>query len=214
MNTAISRGQLLIISAPSGAGKTSLIRALIESDRRIEVSVSHTTRPQRPGEIEGVNYFFVASETFQKLQSDGAFFEWAEVFGHCYGTSTAQLDARLQQGADVILEIDWQGAQQVRRLLPDSAWIFILPPSVASLKTRLRDRGQDTDATIDLRMQAAQDEMSHCYEADYLVINDVFDTALIELQAIISAARLRTGRQQTTHTTLLRDLLAPETTTP
>ena len=210
----ISRGLLVSISASSVAGKTSLIRALIANDRRIEVSVSHTTRPQRPGEIEGINYFFVASETFQRLQDDGAFFEWAEVFGHCYGTSTAQLDARLKQGADVILEIDWQGAQQVRNLLPDSTWIFILPPSVASLKTRLRERGQDTDATIDLRMQAAQDEMSHCDEADYLVINDVFDTALIELQAIISAARLRTERQQTTHTTLLRDLLAPETTTP
>ncbi len=214
MNKAISRGQLLIISAPSGAGKTSLIRALIENDRRIEVSVSHTTRPQRPGEIEGINYFFVPLETFQSMQGDAAFFECAEVFGHFYGTGTAQLDARLAQGADVILEIDWQGAQQVRGLLPDSAWIFILPPSVASLKTRLRGRGQDTNATIDLRMEAAQDEMSHCDEADYLVINDVFDTALIELQAIISSARLRTGRQQSAHTSLLRDLLTPEPTTP
>lgn len=213
MNKTISRGQLLIISAPSGAGKTSLIRALIENDRRIEVSVSHTTRPQRPGEIDGINYFFVPSETFQSMQDEGAFFEWAEVFGHFYGTSTAQLDAHLKQGADVILEIDWQGAQQVRSLLPDSAWIFILPPSVASLKTRLRGRGQDTDATIALRMQAAQAEMSHCDEADYLVINDVFDTALIELQAIISAARLRTGRQQAAHTALLSDLLTPKTPT-
>ena len=123
------------------------------------------------------------------------------------------MDARLKQGADVILEIDWQGAQQVRSLLPDSAWIFILPPSVASLKTRLRERGQDTDDTIDVRMQAAQDEMSHCEEADYLIINDVFYTALIELQAIISAARLRTERQRATHTALLRDLLTSETTT-
>ena len=195
------------MSAPSGAGKTSLIKALMEQDQRVEVSVSHTTRPQRPGEVEGVNYFFISTETFHEMREAGAFFESAEVFGHFYGTSLTQLEARLSDGADVILEIDWQGAQQVRRLLPDSAWLFILPPSLEALKSRLQTRGQDAEDTIDLRMRAARDEMSHWDEADYLIINDQFDVALEALQALVRSLRLRTGQQQSALQDLIEDLL-------
>ncbi len=195
------------MSAPSGAGKTSLIKALMEQDQRVEVSVSHTTRPQRPGEVEGVNYFFISTETFHEMREAGAFFESAEVFGHFYGTSLTQLEARLSDGADVILEIDWQGAQQVRRLLPDSAWLFILPPSLEALKSRLQARGQDAEDTIDLRMRAARDEMSHWDEADYLIINDQFDVALEALQALVRSLRLRTGQQQSALQDLIEDLL-------
>ena len=195
------------MSAPSGAGKTSLIKALMEQDQRVEVSVSHTTRPQRPGEVEGVNYFFVSAETFHELREAGAFFESAEVFGHFYGTSLTQLEARLSDGADVILEIDWQGAQQVRKLLPDSAWLFILPPSLEALKSRLQSRGQDAEDTIDLRMRAARDEMSHWDEADYLIINDQFDVALEALQALVRSLRLRIGQQQSALQDLIEDLL-------
>ena len=202
-----TRGQLLIVSAPSGAGKTSLIKALMEQDQRVEVSVSHTTRPQRPGEVEGVNYFFISTETFHEMREAGAFFESAEVFGHFYGTSLTQLEARLSDGADVILEIDWQGAQQVRRLLPDSAWLFILPPSLEALKSRLQARGQDAEDTIDLRMRAARDEMSHWDEADYLIINDQFGVALEALQALVRSLRLRTGQQQSALQDLIEDLL-------
>ena len=195
------------MSAPSGAGKTSLIKALMEQDQRVEVSVSHTTRPQRPGEVEGVNYFFISAETFHEMREAGAFFESAEVFGHFYGTSLTQLEARLSDGADVILEIDWQGAQQVRKLLPDSAWLFILPPSLEALKSRLQLRGQDAEDTIDIRMQAARDEMSHWDEADYLIINDQFDVALEALQALVRSLRLRTGQQQSALQDLIEDLL-------
>ena len=195
------------MSAPSGAGKTSLIKALMEQDQRVEVSVSHTTRPQRPGEVEGVNYFFISTETFHEMREAGAFFESAEVFGHFYGTSLTQLEARLSDGADVILEIDWQGAQQVRKLLPDSAWLFILPPSLEALKSRLQTRGQDAEDTIDLRMRAARDEMSHWDEADYLIINDQFDVALEALQSLVRSLRLRTGQQQSTLQDLIEDLL-------
>ena len=202
-----SRGQLLIISAPSGAGKTSLIKALVEQEPRVEVSVSHTTRPQRPGEAEGVNYFFITTEAFHEMRNAGAFFESAEVFGHYYGTSLNQLESRLAEGADVILEIDWQGAQQVRQLLPDSAWLFILPPSIEALKTRLQNRAQDNADTIELRMRAARDEMSHWHEADYLIINDNFDSALEELRALVRSLRLRTDQQQSALHDLIDDLL-------
>ena len=203
-----TRGQLLIVSAPSGAGKTSLIKALMDQDDRVEVSVSHTTRPQRPGETEGVNYFFVSTDTFNEMRDAGAFFEFAEVFGHLYGTSLAQLEARLSDGADVILEIDWQGAQQVRKLLPDSAWLFILPPSLDALKARLQARGQDEADTIDIRMRAAKDEMSHWDEADYLIINDQFDVALDDLASLFRGARLTLTLQQQRHQALLADLLS------
>ena len=195
------------MSAPSGAGKTSLIKALMEQDQRVEVSVSHTTRPQRPGELEGVNYFFVSTETFHEMREAGAFFESAEVFGHFYGTSLTQLEARLSDGADVILEIDWQGAQQVRKLLPDSAWLFILPPSLEALKSRLQARGQDADDTIEIRMRAARDEMSHWDEADYLIINNQFGSALEALQALVRSLRLRTGQQHSALQNLIEDLL-------
>ena len=202
-----TRGQLLIVSAPSGAGKTSLIKALMEQDQRVEVSVSHTTRPQRPGELEGVNYFFISTETFHEMREAGAFFESAEVFGHFYGTSLTQLEVRLSDGADVILEIDWQGAEQVRKLLPDSAWLFILPPSLEALKSRLQARGQDAEDTIEIRMRAARDEMSHWDQADYLIINDQFDSALEALQALVRSLRLRTGQQQSGLQNLIEDLL-------
>ena len=195
------------MSAPSGAGKTSLIKALMEQDQRVEVSVSHTTRSQRPGEVDGVNYFFISTEIFHEMREAGAFFESAEVFGHFYGTSLTQLEARLSDGADVILEIDWQGAQQVRKLLPDSAWLFILPPSLEALKSRLQARGQDAEDTIDVRMRAARDEMSHWDEADYLIINDQFDSALEALQALVRSLRLRTGQEQTALQNLIEDLL-------
>ncbi len=209
MNIKPSRGQLLIISAPSGAGKTSLIKALVDAETRIEVSVSHTTRPMRPGERDGINYYFVSEAEFLSLRDAGAFFEWAEVFGNFYGTGIAQLEARLAEGADVILEIDWQGAQQVRRLLPDSAWAFILPPSVDALKSRLQSRGQDNDDTIDVRMGAARSEISHWEEADYLIINDDFDTALTELRAVVHSLRLRTSQQRIVLDELINSLLAP-----
>ena len=202
-----TRGQLLIVSAPSGAGKTSLIKALMGQDQRVEVSVSHTTRPQRPGELEGVNYFFISTEIFHEMREAGAFFESAEVYGHFYGTSLTQLEVRLSEGADVILEIDWQGAEQVRKLLPDSAWLFILPPSLEALKSRLQARGQDAEDTIEIRMRAARDEMSHWNQADYLIINDRFDSALEALQALVRSLRLRTGQQQSALQNLIEDLL-------
>lgn len=202
-----AKGHLLTVSAPSGAGKTSLVRAVVELDDNLQVSVSHTTRPMRPGEIDGKNYHFTNRAAFEKARNEGAFFEWAEVFGNLYGTSKSQVERTLAEGIDVILEIDWQGAQQVKRVMPGCCTIFIVPPSVAALETRLRSRGQDDDATIARRMADAKRELAHCIDGDYLVLNDDFETAQRDLQAIIRSERLRTMRQRRSLQPVLDDLL-------
>ncbi len=201
-------GTLYIFSAPSGAGKTSLVKALLEATDGIEVSVSHTTRPPRPGEVDGVDYHFVDVPTFEKMVAEGAFLEHARVFDNYYGTARASVETRLQAGVDVILEIDWQGARLVRAQFPDAVGVFILPPSREALEERLRGRGQDSDEVIARRMRDAVSEMSHYAEFDYLVINDDFDTALEELRAIVTCHRLATPRQQARHADLLARLLA------
>lgn len=203
-----SRGTLYTISAPSGAGKTSLVATLLNEVNHLCVSISHTTRPMRPGEEDGVNYHFVSKEQFTAMLSKADFLEHAEVFGNYYGTSQAWVEAQLEEGQDVILEIDWQGAEQVRELMPDTVAIFILPPSQQALRERLVQRGQDDHGVIEKRMAAAVEEMSHCVEGDYLVINDHFQQALNDLKAIVHTHRLRLARQQKHHAELLRDLLA------
>ena len=200
-------GTLYIVSAPSGAGKTSLVKALIDTMAQVRVSVSHTTRAMRPGEVDGVNYHFTAREDFVEMLKQGDFLEHAEVFGNLYGTSHSWVKQTLAKGYDLILEIDWQGAQQVRKLVPDAKSNFILPPTHKDLRQRLHNRGQDADDVIDLRMQQAIAEMSHYVEYDYIVINDQFATALDDLKAIFRANQLRLDSQQKRHTQLLCDLL-------
>ena len=200
-------GTLYTVSAPSGAGKTSLVKALVESTAALVVSVSHTTRPIRPGEEDGVNYHFVDEPGFTALLERGDFLEHARVFGNLYGTSRAAVEAQLTQGLDVILEIDWQGAAQVKRLLPESVAVFIVPPSRAELEQRLNSRGQDDESVIAQRMAEAVDEMSHYVESDYLVVNDDFEVALAELRAIVASQRLRTAGQVLRQADLLQDLL-------
>ena len=202
-----ARGTLYTVSAPSGAGKTSLVAALLERCQQLQVSISHTTRAMRPGEENGVNYHFVTSDEFTEMLAQSDFLEHAQVFGNHYGTSQRWVEETLAAGTDVILEIDWQGAQQVRRLMPDTVGIFILPPSRQALRQRLTGRGQDDETVIDKRMAEADSEMSHYPEADYLVINDQFDTALVQLQAIVECQRLQLSRQQERHSELLTNLL-------
>ncbi|MEN9460117.1 MAG: hypothetical protein RIS84_137 [Pseudomonadota bacterium] len=201
-------GTLYVIAAPSGAGKTSLVKALIESLEHIRVSVSYTTRAARPGEQEGVNYHFISHEQFEKMLDGSEFLEHAQVFDNYYGTGQAWVDSELKKGVDVILEIDWQGAQQIRRLHPDCASIFILPPSRETLEQRLRQRNQDSDEIIARRMQGAVEEMNHYVEFDYLVINDDFQTALADLQSIVKSHRLQQRLQNEKLKHLLVDLLA------
>lgn len=201
-------GTLYIISAPSGAGKTSLVKALIDALPQVRVSVSHTTRGMRPGEVEGVNYHFVERPTFLGMLERGEFLEHAEVFGNLYGTSQLWLEQTLAEGFDLILEIDWQGAQQVRRLLPQAQSVFILPPSQEALRQRLTNRGQDSDEIIERRMREAVSEMSHYLEYDYLVINDDFAHALEDLKSIFRARQLQQEAQQRRHGDLLVELLA------
>jgi guanylate kinase len=201
-------GTLFVLSAPSGAGKTSLVKALLQSTAGLVVSVSHTTRPMRPGEADGVNYHFVNVERFKAMLDDSDFLEHAEVFGNFYGTSRRQVESTLRAGQDVLLEIDWQGAQQIRRLFPDAITVFILPPSRDALESRLRGRGQDSDEVITRRLAAAREEMSHYVEYDFVVINDQFQVALSDLEAIVRTQRLRIDRQSQQHTGLISDLLA------
>lgn len=203
-----SRGTLYTVSAPSGAGKTSLVKALVDSTHNLCVSVSHTTREKRPGEDDGVNYHFVSHDTFNTMLEKSAFLEHAQVFSNFYGTSQQWVKDTLNNGQDVILEIDWQGAQQVHRLMPETIGIFILPPSREALRMRLRGRGQDDDSVIDARMAEAISEMSHYVEADYLIINDDFDVALSEFGALITSQRLKLARQQQEYQDLLVQLLS------
>lgn len=201
-------GSLFIVAAPSGAGKTSLMSALIAKHDEIKVSVSHTTRPAREGEVNGKDYFFVSQDEFAEMRTQGDFLESATVFDNSYGTSNEAVQKQLEQGFDVILEIDWQGAQQVRKNYPESTGIFIVPPSKNTLEQRLRGRGQDNDEVIARRMRDAESEISHYVEFDYLIVNDDFEVALAEIEAIIIAKRKSMSIQQIEQATLLTELLA------
>lgn len=204
----ITAGTLFIVAAPSGAGKTSLVRSLVECTPGVEVSVSHTTRPPRPGEQPGVHYHFVDEDTFRSMIREGVFLEHARVFNNFYGTSRHAVMERLKAGVDVILEIDWQGAQQVRAVIPESRSIFILPPSRDALRQRLKNRAQDADAVIEQRMQTAVSEMTHYREFDYLVVNNDFSAALEALRAIFIANRQRCDIQVLRRRELLQALLS------
>ncbi|MGZ4995869.1 MAG: guanylate kinase [Methylobacter sp.] len=201
-------GKLYIISAPSGAGKTSLVKQLVADLDDLTVSISHTTRQMRPGEAHGQDYYFVTVADFQAMQQEQAFLEHAQVFDNFYGTAQQTVEENLNKGLDVILEIDWQGAEQIKKLLPGSVSIFILPPSTEVLLQRLRNRGQDDEQIIARRMRDAVTEIRHHDEFDYLVVNDVFDQALTELKSIIIANRLTKQRQLHNLRPLLVSLLS------
>lgn len=204
----MKQGQLYIVSAPSGAGKTTLLNALRGRLKYVTVSLSHTTRAPRPGEKDGWHYRFVSIEEFQAQAEQGNFLEYAQVFDNYYGTSKVTVQEFLDAGKDVILEIDWQGAQQVREKAPDAVSIFILPPSMEELEARLRNRKTDSEDTILRRMRDAQSEMSHYQEYDYLIFNDDFEEALEKLIIVFRNNRLRLSRQQQHHQTQLNELLA------
>ena len=199
-------GNLFVIAAPSGAGKTSLTRALLERESGIRHSVSYTTRAPRTGERDGVDYHYVDTDRFMALKAAGEFLEHAHVHGNWYATSATWLKAEVAAGRDVLLEIDWQGAAQVRKLLPDSVHVFILPPSLESLEQRLVKRGQDDPATIARRLSAAREEIRHCGEFDYVIINQDFASAVDDLAAIVRSARLRSPQQRARYRSLLAQL--------
>ena len=196
-------GNLFIVTAPSGAGKTSLVRALLAADANVQLSISYTTRSMRPGEVDGRDYHFVSREQFQQMLGQGEFLESAEVYGNYYGTSQTWINQVMQSGKDILLEIDWQGAAQVRRIFPAAIGVFILPPSLPALQQRLQGRGQDSAEVIARRMEAAREDISHVGEFDYAIINDEFDVAVDDLRAVFRAERLKIDRQLARH----RDLI-------
>lgn len=201
-------GQLFIVAAPSGAGKTSLVQQLLLNVSLLKRSISYTTRAPRPGEQDGIHYHFVSDEKFKDMLAQAQFVEHALVFGNYYGTAAPWLKQQLEQGWDVVLEIDWQGARQVKKYFPHTIGIFILPPSIRALAERLRSRKQDSEQTIRERMQQAVAEMSHYTEFDYIVINDTFQQALQELEVIVKASRLMLRQISSTHAALLKSLLS------
>lgn len=196
------QGMLYIVSAPSGAGKTSLVKALLKADPAIRLSVSYTTRPPRSGEHDGRDYHFVARHDFEKMLANGEFLEHAEVYGNFYGTSKASIARDLKAGHDTLLEIDWQGASQVKQHFPQSISVFILPPSFAALRTRLTARAQDSSEVIERRLAAAAHDVAHAEAFDYIIVNDDFDHALQDLVAITRSIRLEAARQLTRHAAL------------
>ena len=206
-NPNLHRGHLFVVAAPSGAGKTTLIEKLMQGEGSLEVSVSHTTRPKRTSEIDGVHYHFVDETTFASLRDADEFLEWARVFDHAYGTSRDAVIGKLAAGRDVILEIDWQGAAQIRRRHPDAVSIFVLPPSQSALIDRLHARGQDRPEVIAKRLKQAVDDMSHHDEFDYLVVNDDFDDAVLRLRRIVQATRDGEPLPKEDHSALLGELL-------
>ncbi len=199
-------GNLFIVSAPSGAGKTSLVNGLLAQNKQIDVSVSYTTRDPRPGEVDGVDYHFVTREQFMQMAQHGDFLESAEVYGNLYGTSQSWISQENGKGRDILLEIDWQGAAQVRSKFPDSIGIFILPPSLEALEARLTGRKQDSAEIISKRLQAAREDISHVAEFDYVIINDKLDEALQQLNSVVIAAGLRRNRQLTRQANLINQL--------
>ncbi|MGN6518853.1 MAG: guanylate kinase [Dokdonella sp.] len=200
-------GCLYIVAAPSGAGKSSLVNALLEREPGIALSISHTTRPPRPNDRDGEHYHFVNRGVFERMVADGLFLEHAEVFGNGYGTSRAAVEPLLAQGRDVLLEIDWQGARQVRAAMPGCVSVFILPPSRAELERRLRNRASDDAPTIARRLAESRDEVAHAGDFDYIVVNDQFADALADLRAIVACQRLRREAQAVRHAALIADLL-------
>ena len=202
-------GLLFVVAAASGTGKTSLVKALLDRTSNLHVSVSHTTRPKRNGELDGIHYHFIEKDSFTAQIEQGGFIEYAEVFGNYYGTSQRTVEEQLQQGHDVLLEIDWQGAAQVRKLFPDSIQIFILPPSQYDLRQRLSNRGTDSVEVIEHRLDCAVSDMQQYVNFDYIIINDSFDRALHELEAVITANRMTIAQQANRHSDLIQNLLNP-----
>jgi guanylate kinase len=203
-------GNLFVISAPSGAGKTSLVHALLNINPQIDLSVSYTTREPRVGEHDGKDYHFVSRDAFLAMAARGEFLESAEVYGNLYGTSQTWINLENAKGRDILLEIDWQGAAQIRRLFPESISVFILPPSLEALAQRLKSRGKDNDAVIAKRMKAVREDVAHIAEFDYVIINDNLNEALRELNAVVLATKLRCAKQLVRHQTLINQLQNPE----